>query len=125
MKFGLRSLMMAIPLLTVAAGGQAVAAQEDFKQKNIICGGDDKKIVSVPNNRVPQILYIALSSSDASTVRVKFGGNRILQLYMDSNDSFQTSLAEIAGKAGQTIKVGCSGNGNLSVTVYYSLSVAP
>lgn len=125
MKSILKPLMMAIPLLYVLAAGQAWSAGTDFKQKNFSCNGDDKKIVGVPNDEVAQILFIIMSTSSEATVKVSFGSKRVLQAYTDANDTLQTSLAEITGNPGAAIKVGCSGNGEMSLTVYYSLSAAP
>jgi len=122
MKSSIKSLMMAIPLIVALAGGQAWAAEEGYKQKNITCNGDLKKIVGVPNGEAAQILFIVLSSSAATTVKVNFGSNRVLQVYLDANDTFQTSLAEIVGNSGAAIKVGCSGNADLSLTLYYNIS---
>ena len=123
MKSSFKSLMMAIPLLTAFATGQAFA-EEAFKQKVISCNGDNKKILGVVSDEVVQITFIVLSASADSTVKVNLGGDRILQLYMAGNDSFQTSLTEVTGKPGQNIVVSCTGGGDLSISLVYSLSPA-
>ncbi len=76
-------------------------------------------------DQVAQILFIVLSGSSQSTVKVNLGGDRLLQIYLDDNDSFQTSLPEVAGKPGQNITVGCTGSGDLSVSLVYSLTAVP
>jgi len=122
MRSFLKPLVTAIPLMMLFAGAEVAAADGLFKQKNIGCDGDLKKIVGVPSDQSAQILYLVLSASADTQVKVNLGGDRLLQIYLAGNDSFQTGFPEVTGKPGQNILVGCSGNADLSVSLVYSLS---
>jgi hypothetical protein len=110
-----------IPVIFASYGGQAMAAGEDLKQKTFNCDDGSKKFIDVNGGQRAEIFEILISSSTATQVEVELGNNTILESFMRNKDNIQTNLDGFLGKTGKSLKVKCTGSGQLAVTVLFNL----
>lgn len=125
MKSMLKSLAIVIPVIFASYGSQAMAAGEDLKQKTFNCSAGSKKIIAVSGGQRAEIFEILISSSTATQVEVEVGNDTILESFMRNKDNVQTNLDGYLGKVGRSLKVKCTGSGQLAVTVLFNLISLP
>ena len=121
----LRSLTAAILFIAASFGSQAMAAGESLKQKSVTCGNEATRILRVEDGQRVEIFDIFLSSSTGTQAEVILGKDTLLVSFMRQRDNVQFNLDGFTGGSGKSLKVKCTGVGQLSVTLSFTLGGLP
>lgn len=114
----LLTLVSSTALMVVAAN----AGASDFIHKKIECPVNNANLVGTPDGNI-NIEDVIISASAATDVTVRFtggeqGNRTFIRVYMAGNDTFVSNFAgTVDGERNASMKVGCTGNATIDVTL--------